>query len=146
MAGNPMVAQGQLNRLLQAVTWANFPNLNITASFVGREGIRISWETNATDFIDTTVGVVLSPAPMRRVMVSAVLLKSQGLAQLYENQIATSSPLGNGTVYTDTTTLAPYAILNCGIMNVRELSFSGEDAAYGVTIGGYTLANSALFG
>jgi hypothetical protein len=141
-----IVQQGTLNRLLQAVSWPSFPSLNITAPFVGRAGIRIAWEGNATDFIDTTVGVVTSPAPMQRITVTAELLKSQGLAQLYDTKRMTNALLGNGNVYQDVTTMTPYAILNCGILNVRELSFNGEDASYAVTIGGYMLMNSSLFG
>ena len=143
---NPQIPQGTLNRIIAAVTWPDYPALNVTAPFVGREGIRLGFEGNATDFIDTLTGVVTSPAPYQRISLTMTLLKSQGLAQLYENQRANNSLLGNGNVYPDVTTLAPYSILNCGVMTVRELSFAGEDAAYAVSVSGYILTNSGLFG
>jgi len=143
---NPQIPQGTLNRLIASVTWANFPNLNVTPSFLNREGIRLAFEGNATDFIQTMTGTVTSPAPFQMISLTINLLKSQGLAQLYENQLASNSVLGNGVVRPDASTLAPWDVLNCGIMTVRELAFSGEDAGYAVTVNGYVLRNSSLFG
>jgi hypothetical protein len=143
---SPQIAQGTLNRLIASVTWNNFPGLNVTPSFLGREAIRLAFEGAATDFIPTLTGTVTSPGPMQTISLTINLLKTQGLAALYESQRQTNSVLGNGTVRPDATTLPPYDILNCGIQNVRELNFSGEDAGYAVSIGGYLLINSSLWG
>lgn len=143
---SPQIAQGTLNRLLTSVTWANFAGLNVTPSFLNREMIRLAFNGSATDFINTATGTVTSPAPMQPITLTINLLKTQGLAQQYEQQRQLNSVLGNGTVRGDSVTLAPYDLLNCGIENVRELNFSGEDAGYAVTVGGYILINSALWG
>jgi hypothetical protein len=145
MAANPLVSQGVLNRLRASVTWNSFPSLNVTPSFLNREGIRLAFEGNATQFLPTQTGAVTSPEPYQMISLTINLLKTQGLSQLYEAQRQSASVIGNGVVRPDTTTLAPYDIYNCGIMNVRELAFSGEDAGYSVSISGYILLNSSLW-
>lgn len=42
MATNPLIPQGTLNRVRASVVWPSFPNLNVTASYLGRMGIRLS--------------------------------------------------------------------------------------------------------
>lgn len=145
MATNPNVAQGTLNRLRASVLWTNFPALNITAPFVGEEAIRLAFEGESTVFIDTMTGAVTSPEPYLKVNVTAHLLKSQQLSDLYKQQMEQSSLLGDGIVRPDATTLSPWPITNCAIQSVRELNFNGKDAGYAVTIKGYYVINANLW-
>lgn len=145
MAGNPLVDQGTLNRLRGSITWSSNPSLNITAPYLGREGISLSLTGEATQFFPTLTGTSTSPEPYQMIEVTVHLLKTQSFADLYKKQMEASSLLGNGVVWPDTTTLSTYEILNCGIKSVRELPFNGTSPEWVVTIGGYYLVNSSLW-
>lgn len=143
---NPLIAQGTLNRLRASVTWSANPTLNVTAPYLGREGIRLSLQGESVMYIPTMTGQVTSPEPYMGIEMTMHLLKSQALADQYKQTMETNSILGDGTVRPDTTTLGVYQIINCSIRTIRELNFSGEDAGFVVSIGGYYLVNSSLFG
>lgn len=148
MPNNPNVRQGTLNRLKASVTWNEFPELNVTPSFLGKEMIRLAFEGKVTTFIPTTTGAVTSPEPYQKITLTMHLLKTQFLAPLYKAQIEFSSLLGDGTIYPDVQTgtgLDNYQITNCAIEDIRELGFDGMDAGFAVVIGGYYLTNAALF-
>jgi hypothetical protein len=145
MANSPMVDLGTLNRLLTSLSWNNFPALNVTAPFLGRGGIQLAFEGNATQFLPVMTGAVTSPEPYQMTSLTINLLKSQGLSQQYELQKRLNSLLGNGVLRTDSASLGPFDILNCGIMTVSPLAFSGEDAGYTVSVQGYMLINSQLW-
>lgn len=145
MATNPLVAQGTLNRLRASVTWPNFPQLNVTASYLGKMGIRLALEGESTLFIPTMTGAVTSPEPYMAVTVTIHLLKTQQLAALYKAQMEASALIGDGTVRPDASTLPPYQITNCAIESVRELNFGGDDAEFAVAVKGYYLINNNLW-
>jgi hypothetical protein len=145
MATNPLIAQGTLNRLRAHVVWTAFPALNVTASYLGKEGVRLALEGESTTFIPTMAGAVTSPEPYMQINLTINLLKTQPLANLYKAQLEQNALIGTGTVWPDVTTLAPYNIINCAIESVRELAFSGEDPLWAVAIKGYYLVNSNLW-
>jgi hypothetical protein len=145
MAGNPLVQQGSLNRIIASVVWQSFPALNVTAPFLNREGIRLALDGDATRFLPTMTGAVTSPEPYQMVTLTINLVKSQGLASQYKSQMETQTVLGDCVVRPDTKGLPPYDLVNCALEGVRELSFSGEDAGFSVTVRGYYSINSSLF-
>lgn len=145
MAGNPLIAQGTLNRLLGSVQFDDLPNLNVTPPFLGKEAIRLSLEGEATDTIPTLTGVVQSPAVYRPVSIVMHLLKSQPLADAYKMQEQSSTLLGNFTFRPDVETLSPYQILNGALQGVTEVDASGTSADYAVRITGYWLINQDLW-
>jgi len=118
----------------------------VTAPYLGREGIRLAFQGEANTQIPTMTGVVQSPEIYVIADLTLHLLKSQQLSDLYKQQMETNVLIGDCTVRPDTTPLSPYQIINCSIRTVRELNFSGEDAGFAVSIGGYYLVNSSLFG
>ncbi len=63
MAGSPLVSQGTISRIRGSLIVPNFPNLNITAPYLGKMGIHLSFEGSATPMIDTMTGRVTSPEP-----------------------------------------------------------------------------------
>lgn len=146
---NPLIPQGTLNRLRASVLWNDTPELNVTSSFLGREGIRLAFEGEATTFINTMTGAVTSPEPYQAVSLTINLLKTQPLANSYKNRYELNTLLGDGIVRPDVNSnsagLSPYQLSNCGIENVRELNFAGEDAGWVVTIKGFYQINSSLF-
>jgi hypothetical protein len=145
-SGNPLIAQGTLNRVRGSVVWANFPSLNVTAPYLSKEGIRLALQGESTLYLPTMTGAVTSPEPYMMIECTIHLLKTQGLAQLYKNQMELQSTLGDGSVRPDSTSLGIYQIINCSIKSIRELEFSGESAIFAVNLGGYYLTNSSLFG
>jgi hypothetical protein len=145
MATNPLIAQGTLNRLRGSVTWTDFPTLNVTAPYLNKAGISLALEGEATTFIPSMTGAVTSPEPYQMIMLTCNILKTNGLAALYQAQMQNSTLLGNGTVKTDTASLPSFPLINCAIEGVRELPLNGEDAGFAVTIRGYWIVNNALW-
>lgn len=146
MASNPLVQQGTLNRLRGSVVIPGFPQLNVTAPFLGKEMINMALEGDVTKYIDTATGAVTSPEPYMRGSVEVHLLKTQNLSSQYKAQLELSSLIGGFTVYGDTVVHPPYNFFNGSIMGVRVAPFAGEDPGYLVTLGGLYYINSALFG
>lgn len=146
MAGNPLVAQGSLNRVKASVTWIDFPELNVTAAFLGRDGVSLGLEGNSTAFLPTLTGAVTSPEAYMMVGLTIHLLKPQSLCALYVTQVQASALLGNGTVRPDVTLgLQPFDIVNCAIESFREMRFNGTDDGLIVMVRGYWIVNNDLW-
>jgi hypothetical protein len=142
---NPLVQQGSLNRIRASIVFPSNPNLNVTASFLGRMGIRLSLDGDSTLYIPTMTGAVTSPEPYMMVTATIHMLKTQQLASLYKARMELNSLIGDGTIRPDSIALPPYQMTNCAIQSVREFNFSGEDADFAVAIRAYYLVNSSLF-
>lgn len=147
MAVNPRIAQGTLNRVRASVFWNDFPELNVTAPFLGRDGISLGLEGNSTAFLPTLTGVVTSPEPYMMVGLTIHLLRTQALCNLYVARLQTSALIGDGTVRPDTALgLGPIDIVNCAIESVRELRFNGTDEGFVMMVRGYTIVNNDMWG
>lgn len=142
---NPNVRLGVLNRLRATVVFAGNPQLNITASYLGRAGLRLGFIGNLTVLIDAMTGVVTSPEPYLQFTLTCHLLKSQGFTNAWKSQIESSTLLGDLTVRPDATTLAPYQLSNGSIVNQDELDFSGASPDFTIRIGGTYQVNSSLW-
>jgi hypothetical protein len=145
MPANPQIQQGTLNRIRGSVVIPNYPVLQVTAPFLGRAGISISFEGETTTMIPTMTGTITSPFPYQMVTISISLLKTQSLAAAWETQRQTLSTIGDITVTPDTSSLSSYTFNNCAIQNIRELNFAGEDASFGVTVSGYYQINNSVW-
>lgn len=145
MSSNPMIAQGTLNRLRGSVIVNGSPELNVTASYVGKGGIGLALEGEVVTFLDTLTGGVQSPAPYMRARVTVNLIKSQGLAAIYKTRMETLATVGDITIKSDASTLPDYTITNCAIESVREMVMNGEDAGFVVMMSGYYLINNQLW-
>lgn len=147
MPGNPLISQGVLNRLVASVQWPNFPALNVTAPYLGPEGIRLALEGESTLFLQTMTGAVVSPEPYMMMTLTIHLLKSQPLASFYKAQMESSTLIGDGVIRPDvaTTTLPAYDITNAAIEAVEALDFSGRSANFMIRCRGYYILNSALW-
>jgi len=144
---NPLIPQGILNRVRASIIWTSFPQLNVTAPYLGRAGISLAPEGPATVFLPTMTGAVPSMEPYQKMTLTVNLLRTQMLADLYKQQMESSSLVGDGVVRPDIQTggIGVYQLSNCAIENFRELSFAGGDAGFMVLIGGYYNINSTLF-
>lgn len=145
--GNPNIPQGQLNRIRGSVTWESFAGLNVTSPYLGRNGISLSLEGDATVFIQTLTGTVQSQEVMLKATLSLHLLRTQQLADLYKSQLENNSFMGDGTVRPDVVKggIGPFQIQNCGIQSVGPMIFNGTEEGFNITIGGFYSINSALF-
>lgn len=145
MAGNPNISQGTLNRLRGSIIIPTFPELNVTASFLNKDGISLRFDGNATVMIDSMTGRVTSPVPYLAATIEIHLLKSQSLAALFKKQMEADSRIGDVTFRSDSAVLPPYQIANCAIESVPNISANGESADYPVTIAGTYFINNDLW-
>jgi hypothetical protein len=145
MPGNPLVAQGTLNRLRASIIWTDYPQLNVTAAYLGRMGIRLALDGDSTLFIPTMAGTVASPEPYMQVTATIHLLKTQLLAIAYKAQLEATALIGTGIIRGDAATLPPFTINNCAIQSVAELNFAGDDGDFAVRVRGYYLVNANLW-
>ena len=143
--GNPLVSQGFLNRVRGALSVTDVPALNVTASYLGKDGISMRPDNAATDIIPTMTGTVGSQTPYQQVTVTVHLLKTQGLGASYQQRFATDTALGEVVITPDATTFGNFTLLNCYLLNFNELPFNGMDAGYVVTIGGYLTTNDNMW-
>jgi hypothetical protein len=145
MAGNPLAFQGTLNRALTSVSVISLPNLNVVTGYFGLKVARLSFEGDASDYIGTLAGAVPSPRLYQMVTLLMYLNKSQPLSAQWEQQRLVNAVLGDINVVTDSPTLPPYYLYNTTLMNVSELSMTGEDNDYPVMIKGIYPVNASLF-
>jgi hypothetical protein len=142
---NPAIPQGSLNRLQASVFYGANPLLNVIAAFLTPDGIDIALEGEVSQLIPTMIGAVPSPEPYQFATVTIHLVRSQGMASIYKNQIETNSNVGSVTVVPDTLALTPYQFNNCVLSSVQPIKLNGKDAGWVVTIKGTYSINSALF-
>jgi hypothetical protein len=155
-AGNLNVPQGVLNRVAALVTFQSGTLFQITPYLLGREGIRLTLEGNATDYFPTMTGAVPSPAPFQIATLTIALLKSQPQSDLVKQQFETNTLLGMITVQPDVSAIAnslvngagvlgSYTLQNCVLESVNAMSFAGEEPTWVVTIKGYYEVNQFMF-
>lgn len=142
---NQLQPQGTLNRVRAGVVIPLFPYLNVIASFLGADGVSLSFEGETTLMAPTLTGYVTSPNPNQLALIKIHLLRTQNLASLYKQQIETSTLIGDVQVYPDSTSLPQYNITNCAIAEVNELPFAGRDPGFMVTIRGTYNINALLY-
>lgn len=145
MAGNPLIRLGTLNRIRGAMLVTDSPELNVTASYLGKEGISAAQQGQATLMLPQMTGQVTSPEPYVPVVVTVALLKTQSLSDLYKQRMEKISTIGDITIIPDATTLSKFLFTNCAIESVNPLRFDGTDAGYVVMISGTYLLNSDLW-
>lgn len=143
---NPLIAQGTLNRLRASVFIVDFPELNVSASYLGDAGITLSLDGDSTVMLQAMTGMVTSPEPFLPATITMNLLKTQSLSDLYKEQMENNTLIGDVTVTPDSIALGDYQITNCALSSVRELQLNGKDAGYVVTIKGTYNINDELWG
>ena len=147
MAGNPLIDLGTLNLLKASVVWADFPALNVTASFLDKAGLTLRLDGKASVQHGTMTGLVQSPQPYLPVSLVIPLLRTQALSDAYKTQMELSVVIGAGTVWPDVQTggISSYQIANMAMESVGELNFAGQSPQWGVTLMGLYYINSSLF-
>lgn len=143
---NPQTPLGFLNRLDVSVVFPNFSTLNVTPSFLNKEGVTLTLDGEATKFLPTMTGAVTSGEPYLMASVSIHLLRTQQLANVFLAQLQAQTVLGPCTVRTDSTVHNPYYLFNTAIESVEPLKLNGEDASWTVMLRAYWYSNNDLWG
>lgn len=143
---NPLVDQGTINLLRPSLIVPSYPQLNVTAGFVGGEGIELALEGDATVYIETLTGGVTSPQPFQVCQLTMALIRAQALANQWKLQVESNSTIGDVTAKTDAAPLSSYTIINCAITTLRPLRMNGKTADWTVSIRGYYMINNQLWG
>lgn len=142
---NPHISPGTINLLQTSVKVQAFPALNVTPSNLGKQMARLALEGEATRHLPVAVGVVTSPQVYLMGVVTLALVKSLPIAALYKQQLESNSILGDIVVRPDSTVLPPFDMSQVGIVDVREMSFNGEEPDVIVTLRGQYPVNSSLW-
>jgi hypothetical protein len=142
---NPQVVQGSLNRLLANVVYADFPQLNVTAPYLAKEAISLSFDGDTSLLIGTLTGAVTSPEPYTFGTCTMHLLRTQALGNAYKNQIETNTTMGSVTVVPDSIALSSFQLNNCVLMSLQEVTFDGNQAGLVVRLRGVYSVNSTLY-
>lgn len=142
---NGLVNQGALNRLLSSLTFNDFPELNATASYLGKGMLNLSLEGATTAPLPTATGIVQSPEPYQMGRVTVHLLKTQNLANVYKAQIESNAVIGDVTCRTDSAIFNPYNLVNCAISGTDAMALDGTTPEYTVTVTGIYYINANLF-
>jgi len=139
------IPQGVLNRLRTSVTIPAYPLLNVTPPFLGKRSVRLTRNGRAVENLQSLTSIVPSPEPYVMIELHINLLKSQSLADDWEQQYQSMAQIGQVTVRTDTSTLRQFIINTTSIITVDELSFAGDSPDYMVTCEGQLPINSLLW-
>jgi hypothetical protein len=142
---NPLIDQGVLNRLRASVVFTNYPAMNVISANLGKEAIRLALEGNATSYLPVMTGAVPSPEPYQICTLTLNLVKSQPISNTYKTQFETTTLIGPAAVRPDAVSLGIYVLSNMVLDNVREMSYSGEDPVYVVTLKGTYQVNAGFF-
>lgn len=148
MPGNPLVSLGTLNRVRASVTFVDLPQLNVTSSFLGKNGVSMRPKGKRTTQLEQMTGAVQSPEPYVAYDVEINLVRTTQLVGLFQAQEQISTVIGDMTVRPDVSgagVLALYQLVNGAIDDVQELRFAGTDAGYVVMVTAYYEINNALW-
>lgn len=146
MAGpNPLIALGKLNRLRGTVLIPKFPGLNISAPFLGKEGIRVAYEGNLVDMLPQMAGQVQSPNVYLPASLTIQLVKTTALATAFYRQMLDDCDMGDITFRADASNLPPFELSNCGLSSLEGFDANGTSAAFPIRIAGTWFVNSTLW-
>jgi len=145
MAGNPQVNQGSLNRVKGSVSVVAHPELNITAPFLVKEGLSLSWDGETTTFIPTMTGVVVSPEPYQMVTLTIGILKTTTLGVAYKARIEQDATIGDCVINPDSSNFPKFTIQNAAIEGIEACTFNGTDPGFRIRIKGTWNVNNVLW-
>lgn len=143
--GNPLIAQGFLNRVKGAASVTDVPALNVSASYLAKEGISLRTMGPSTDIIPTMTGTVGSQVPYMQAEIVIHLLRTQALGESWRQRFLSDTLLGEVVVTTDSTVMGDFTILNTYLTNFQELPVNGQDAGFIVTLSGYWVVNNNMW-
>lgn len=136
MATNPNLFPSNLNRIRGTILVPGNATLNITAPFLGKEGIVIAPQSAVVTQMQGMTTVVNSEEPYQIVQVTAAIMKSLALSASYLNQIKNSPTIGTITITPDTAVMDSFTLYNVAITNWSQISMAGLQPDFTVTFQG----------
>lgn len=127
---NPMIPVGTLNRVRASVKFTSHSELNVSASFLAKEGVELSFQGNITEFLPAMTGAVQSPQPYMILQARVHLLRSQALGKQFKAQWEKNATIGDAKVYSDSTVFGDFDIYNTAITNVQDMIFAGASRVW----------------
>lgn len=142
---NPMIKPGTLNRVRATAKFTDHPELNVSASYLAKEGIELSPQGNITEFHAAMTGAVQSPQPYIIMQARIHILRSQALGTQYKKQWEANASIGDVKLYSDSSVFGDFEIYDTAITSVADMSFAGGDPGVAVTITGTYYVNSEMW-
>ncbi|PIJ48961.1 hypothetical protein BL250_16630 [Erwinia sp. OLTSP20] len=140
-----MIPVGTLNRVRASIKFTDHAELNVSASYLAKEGIELTFQGNMTDFLPAMTGAVQSPQPYMIMQAKVHLLRSQSLGSQYKTQWEANSAIGDAQVYSDSKVFGDFQLLNTAITSVADMSFAGGEPGVALTITGTYYINSEMW-
>jgi hypothetical protein len=145
MATNPLLVPGNLNRIRGTILVPNNTALNITAAYLGKEGIVVSPQSAVVTQMQGMTTIVNSEEPYQIVSVTAAIMKSLAMSAAYLDQIQNSPTLGTITVTPDTAVIPSFTLYNAAITNWSQISMAGIQPDFTVTFSGQFMISNDLW-
>ena len=142
---NPLIQQGQLNRIITHVIVPNFPQLSVTAPFMAKAMASVAFDEEFVDQPETATGIVNSPMPYVKSTLTVNLIRSQAVCGLWVAQIQSQAMIGDVTVYSDSTLFPSITISNASITGMEPGPFDGTDPTVKATVKGIWYTNSTMW-
>lgn len=143
--GNNYVPQGNLNIIAVHIAIANYPNLDVTASYMTKTMAHITPQAGAVVRYETATGVVNSPMPYVRADLVMHLNRAQPLATAWFSQWQNTAILGQITAFSDSITYPVTILQNCVISGFDPGAFDGQDPSVQITLDCVLPLNQALW-
>ena len=143
--GNPLIAQGLLNRVRGSVVFPSNSNLNVTAPYLAVEGISLDIDEDGTEQLKTITGIVNSPAAYVLATATIHILKTQALGESWAQQFQSNSQIGRMVIHTDSSALSQYRIHNCSLLKPQPGAMNGTNPSLILTIRGTYNVNDYIW-
>lgn len=145
VGNNPNVFQGNLNRVLTQILVPGNATLNVTASYMGKSQVHLTFEGPFVQQHPTATGIVNSPEPYVMGQIEINLIRSQDLANAWISAAQINGTIGDVNIYSDSTSLDPFIINDCSIMDVDPGAFDGQDPVLKITLKGTFDVNAVMW-
>lgn len=142
---NPLLIPSPLNRVRASVGIELNNTLDVSASYLGTEGISVTFNGNVTTQLNGLVSTVNSEEPYVPAQVRISMLKSLALSNSWMEQVQKSPTLGQVTIKSDTAEFKDLIFYNCAIMSVGDVAMNGTQAEFVITINGFWPVGGDLF-
>lgn len=140
-----MIPVGVLNRVRASIKFTDHPELNVSASYLAKEGVELTFQGNMTDFLPAMTGAVQSPQPYMLMQAKVHLLRSQALGAQYKEQWEKNTAIGDAKVFSDSSTFGDFEVMNTAITSVQDMSFAGGQPGVAITITGTYYINYEMW-
>lgn len=145
MATNPKIQQGVLNRIRASIKFNDVPELNVSASYLAKEGIEIGFQGEIVTPLPTMTGIVQSPQPYIMAQAKIHLVRSQALGTQYKTRWEEDGVLGDCRLYSDSKTFGDFDLFNTSITSCGDMTFAGGEPGVLITLTGIYYVNSDMW-